>query len=101
MTLERLAGATDIPPGEGRCFTVSGQEVAVFNVDGTFRAIHNTCPHRGGPLGDGALAGTTVTCPWHGWQFDCVTGQSTMNPAVKVNTYTVRVEGDGLYLELP
>jgi nitrite reductase (NADH) small subunit/3-phenylpropionate/trans-cinnamate dioxygenase ferredoxin subunit len=42
--------ASDIAPGTGQQLTVGGKDVAVFNVDGTFYAVDNTCPHRGGPL---------------------------------------------------
>jgi nitrite reductase/ring-hydroxylating ferredoxin subunit len=45
---------------------VEGQKIALFNVEGTFYAVGDTCTHRGGPLSEGSVAGTTVTCPWHG-----------------------------------
>ena len=63
-----VAKTTDVPAGEGRVFEVDGVPVAVFNIDGTFHALDNTCLHRGGPLGEGICNATTVTCPWHGWQ---------------------------------
>jgi len=44
--------------------------LAVFNVDGVYYAIDNTCSHRGGPLGEGDLEGTVVACPWHAWRWD-------------------------------
>ena len=62
-----FAKASEIPPGTGKCVTANNVSVALFNVGGTFHAISNTCPHRGGPLGDGDLAGDVVTCPWHGF----------------------------------
>src|SRR5262249_34203705 len=54
---------------------------ALFNVEGTFYAIDNTCTHRGGPLGEGELSGDTVTCPWHGAHFNVKTGAVTVPPA--------------------
>jgi len=99
-TRHALADVSEIPAGSGRVLEVAGRQLALFNVDGRFHALDNTCPHRGGPLGDGALMGTTVTCPWHGWQFDCTTGKSTRNPDVGVACHPTSVEGGTVYVEL-
>jgi len=64
----RVIGVKDIAPGSGHVTEVNGQSIAIFNVDGTFFALDNTCAHRGGPLGEGELDGEVVTCPWHGWK---------------------------------
>jgi len=90
----KVAETTEIPPGTGKTVTVNGNTIALFNVDGTFYAIDNTCIHRGGPLGEGELSGKIVTCPWHGWQYDVTTGISTFNPMAKVACYQVKVEGN-------
>jgi NAD(P)H-dependent nitrite reductase small subunit len=87
-----VAKTEDIPPGEGRTVVAAGRSIAIFNVDGTFRAVDNTCVHRGGPLGEGTLEDNLVTCPLHGWQYDLETGQNPHNPAAKVATYDVKVE---------
>lgn len=87
-----VAKANDIPVGEGRVFVTGGKQIAVFNVNGEFHAIDNTCVHQGGPLGEGFLEGTVVTCPWHAWKYDVTTGECTFNPRARVDTYTVRVE---------
>jgi nitrite reductase/ring-hydroxylating ferredoxin subunit len=89
----RVTGAADVAPGSGVVAEVQGQSVAVFNVDGTYYAIDNTCVHRGGPLGEGELEGDTVTCPWHGWQYDVKSGKSINNPLACVKSYQVKVEG--------
>ena len=47
----RVIGIGDLPPGKGQVAEVNGREIAIFNVDGMFFAIDNTCAHRGGPLG--------------------------------------------------
>jgi nitrite reductase/ring-hydroxylating ferredoxin subunit len=99
-TRHALADVSEIPAGQGRVMEVGGRQLALFNVDGKFYVLDNTCPHRGGPLGDGALLGSVVTCPWHGWQFDCTTGKSTRNPAVGVVCYPASVEGGTVYVEL-
>ena len=66
----RVASTADVKPGQAVVVEVNGKTLAVFNVDGAFHAIDNTCVHRGGPLGEGDIHGKVVACPWHGWQFD-------------------------------
>lgn len=90
---KRVAGTEDVAPGTGIVAEVDGQSIAVFNVDGTFYAIDNTCVHRGGPLGEGELEGDVVTCPWHAWQYNVKTGLCINNPSAKVQSYQVKVEG--------
>ena len=93
----RAIAASDLPPGSCMEVAVAGKPVALFNVDGIFYAIGNTCIHRGGPLGQGMLDGNVVMCPWHAWTYDVTTGVSTVNPDLKVPKYEVKVE-DGLVL---
>lgn len=88
-----VAKVSDLAAGSGKVVDVNGKAVALFNVNGTFYAIDNTCRHRGGPLGEGTLEGTVVTCPWHMWDYDVTTGEFTANRDVKVATYPVQVEG--------
>ena len=90
----RVASKKDIPKGEGRMFEVEGRQVAVFNAGGTFYAIDNTCEHQGGPLAEGELDATIVTCPWHGWTYDVTTGQSPDDPDTCVSRFEVKVDGD-------
>lgn len=90
---------------------VRGQEIAVFRVDGEYHAIANYCVHQGGPLcenreltgsltvEDGKWAyekeGQVVTCPWHAWKFDVVTGKNVSDERYRVPTYDVVVkDGD-------
>jgi nitrite reductase (NADH) small subunit/3-phenylpropionate/trans-cinnamate dioxygenase ferredoxin subunit len=91
---DRIANARDVPPGTMCIVSVQGRAVALCNVEGTFHAIDNACPHRGGPLGEGELDGTVVTCPWHGWRWDVTTGASLTNPALRVGRLPVTVQGD-------
>jgi nitrite reductase (NADH) small subunit len=86
------ARTDDIPVGRGKTVDVGEKRVALFNVDGVFYAIDDTCLHRGGPLGEGELEGCVVTCPWHGWKFDVRSGEMTMNVAARLNCYQTRVE---------
>jgi nitrite reductase/ring-hydroxylating ferredoxin subunit len=69
--------------------------VAVFNVAGNFCATQAKCTHQQGPLNDGKLDGSTVTCPWHGSQFNVCTGAVLQGPATDpLKTYRVIVEGE-------
>ena len=96
MTFTKVATKSDIPKGAGKAVEVGGKTIAIFNCDGTFYAIDNTCKHRGGPLGEGMLGGTSVTCPWHGWEYDVTTGACAMDASIKVQKYDVKVEGDDI-----
>ncbi len=89
----KVATTDEVLPGTGKVAEVNGQAIALFNVDGTFYAIDNTCVHRGGPLGEGELEDDTVSCPWHGWQYNVKTGACLNNPSASVKTFEVAVEG--------
>ena len=90
----KVCKKTDVTAGTGKTVDVNGKTVALFNVDGNFHAVDNTCLHRGGPLGEGELDGKIVTCPWHGWRYDVTTGANELNPSVTVAKYEVKVEGE-------
>lgn len=94
----KVAQVDDIAPGTGKTVQVGDKEVALFNAGGTFYAIDNTCPHRGGPLGEGELEGTVVTCPWHNWQYDLTSGESLTDDST-VACFAVKVEGDAVLVD--
>src|SRR3989338_995296 len=99
MAWQEVARVDEIREGAAKVVSVNGEDVAVFLVDGQYHAIANTCPHKGGPLGDGVLDGCVVTCPWHGWKFDVTTGVSAVVKSVSVPKYNVKVEGDKVWVE--
>ncbi len=94
----KVAATSDVAPGTGMVAEVNGQAIAVFNVGGTFYAIDNTCLHRGGPVGEGEVEEETVTCPWHGWQYNVKTGACLNNPSATLKSYQVTVDGDDIKL---
>ena len=99
--LIKIATVSDVPPGQGAAFTVEGQRIALFNVEGAYYAIGDSCTHRGGPLSEGDVQGTKVTCPLHGADFDLKTGAALGLPAHKgVPSYKVVVEGDDIKVEV-
>jgi nitrite reductase (NADH) small subunit len=84
-----------IPPGEGRSFVADGEKIAVFCTrGGKVFAVQAECPHRGGPLADGLLGGTTLICPLHGWKFDLTTGNPLMGECA-IKTFPARVDETG------
>jgi nitrite reductase/ring-hydroxylating ferredoxin subunit len=96
----RLCAVDECPPGEGREVLADDRIFAVFNVDGRFHVLDGICPHQGGPLGKGTLVGCTVTCPWHGWQFEVTTGQHLVNRSLSQPGFPAKVEGDDVYVEV-
>lgn len=95
---------------------VDGRSIGVFNVAGRFYALHNGCPHRGGPLCEGRVCGTVLPtddyafrygregeilrCAWHGWEFDIRTGQALADPSVRARSYPVTVEDGAVVMTL-
>lgn len=97
----KVAQTSDLSPGIGKVVQADGRSIALFNVEGTFYAIDNTCTHRGGPLGDGDLSGDTVECPWHGAHFNVKTGAVIGPPArIGVRSYPVKLEGNDVLVEV-
>lgn len=97
----KVAKTGDIVPGTGMAVEVRGNLIALFNCDGAYYAINNTCTHVGGPLAEGLIAGDEVTCPWHGARFKIPTGEVLGPPARQgVAKYNVRVEGDDIEVEV-
>lgn len=105
-----VATVDELPPGTRKIVEVAGRQVGVFNVGGELFALRNRCPHQGGPLCEGRLAGRVeveapgleihysrageiLRCPWHSWEYDIRTGQSWFDPGqVRVRAYEVAVE---------
>lgn len=104
-----IAAVDEFPPGDRRVVELEGKSVGVFNVNGSYYALRNVCPHQAAPLCLGSVKGMTLPtppgeyawgregeilrCPWHGWEFDITNGRSIVNPhRTRVKTYDVTVE---------
>ena len=121
-----IGKVADIPPGGAQNRrTVPGQKpfslvFGVFNVNGSFYAVRNICPHKNGPLCTGELSGRVSTdapastrgstisvnglgevlrCPWHQWAFDIATGRCLVDPEIRAKTYPVKIKGDDIVVE--
>jgi nitrite reductase (NADH) small subunit len=97
----RITRAENVPQREGRVLTLGSRPVALFNLGDRFVALENRCPHNGGPLADGIVGGTSVTCPLHNWKICLDSGQVTKpcNPGTaSVETFPVKVEDGIIFL---
>ena len=97
-----IAAVEDIPEGEGRCYEIDGQAVAVFRDEGVFFAVSDTCTHEEHSLSVGVVWDHTVECPKHGARFDLVTGEVLSLPAtVSVESYALEVRDGRIYVAPP
>ena len=96
----KVCNASDVKPGCEKATHSDDKVVSVFNVDGKFYAINEVCGHRGGPLGEGELDGTTVICPWHGWRYNVTTGENELLPSLPTQKYEVKVEENDVLVDL-
>jgi len=100
MGFQKVAQTTELADGKSKWVNAGGEDVALFNCGGKIYATANTCPHQGGPLGDGQLSGTVVTCPWHGWRLDVSTGISLVSPSISIQCYKTKIEGNDILVEV-
>jgi nitrite reductase/ring-hydroxylating ferredoxin subunit len=101
MAFTKVVQVNEIAPGRAKQLSLAGKTLALFNVNGTFYAVDNECPHRGGPLADGSVEGTEVECPWHGAKFNLDTGEHLSPPARSgVKCYPVQVVGDEVHVDI-
>jgi nitrite reductase/ring-hydroxylating ferredoxin subunit len=94
---------TEIKGGTSKSFSIKTEHqenvaIAVFNLNGKFYAISNSCIHKGGPLSKGFLDGDIVTCPWHGWKYSVKDGKSPHQGGDSVNSYDVKIKGNRIYV---
>ena len=96
-----LGSVSSIPVGQGRCYVVGSEEIAIFRQrDGQLFATQNRCPHRQGPLSEGVMGGGRVICPLHGHRFDLQDGAGS-EPEECVQVYAVKYVKGEIFLRLP
>ncbi|MHB1452368.1 MAG: Rieske (2Fe-2S) protein [Saccharofermentanales bacterium] len=104
----KIAQTSELSPGSKKLVSLEGKVILLANIDGTYYAVDNTCPHMGGSLYEGDLEGSNIVCPRHGSIFDIRTGKVVQSGKilflkVKVNDirrYPVIVEGSDIYIEV-
>ncbi len=103
MTYKRvtIASTAEIPDGERKIVQVDALSIGVFHHHGTWYALRNSCLHRGGPVCTGSLVGDTLTCPWHGFEYNVTNGQLLVDPAANLDTYAVFIEDDQVIVQVP
>ena len=103
----RVADANQLPEGRVTTVTAGRKTLALTHFDGQYAAMDNRCPHQGGPLGEGSIEKGVdgkcwLRCPWHGWDFDPLTGKP---PGGHEDTgqemFPVEARGDGIYVGVP
>ncbi|QAY95033.1 nitrite reductase (NAD(P)H) small subunit [Methylovirgula ligni] len=101
MTWIEIGSTTDIPRRGARCVETPQGRIAVFRtMDDQFFATEDRCPHKGGPLSQGIVHGTAVTCPLHNWVISLETGKALGADEGSVPTIPLRREGERLFLAL-
>lgn len=91
-----------IANGKGEAFAVNGRMVAVFNLNGTYQAIDDFCPHMGASLAGGHVdEHGMVACPWHAWRFKICDGTWCDNPRIKIDAFEVKVDGEDILVRVP
>ncbi len=94
-----VALISDCPEGECIERIVEGRVIALAHTLTGWYAVDGVCAHQGGPLGNGTLCQTLLTCPWHGWQFDVATGQNRLSSAVRQQVWEVRQDDEQVYVD--
>ena len=97
----KVASAAELAADSVIEVMVGDTPFAICNVGGKITALSGICPHRGGPLGQGAIHGSNVVCPWHAWEWNCATGENDMDATRIVATCEVNIEGGDILLNLP
>lgn len=101
MNWHPIGDITDIPLLGARCVKTPYLKIAVFRTDEhAVYAIENRCPHKGGPLSEGIVHGTSVTCPLHNWVISLETGKALGADDGEVRTIPVKIEDGKLFIAL-
>lgn len=96
-----IAPLEDIPKLGSRVVKNGDEDIAVFrNTEDQVFAIRDACPHLGGPLSQGIMHGTSVTCPLHNWKIDLTSGQAMGPDEGCANTFETKVENGTVYIAL-
>jgi nitrite reductase (NADH) small subunit len=88
----RICSESELPSeGEVAEFTVQGRALCVAYIGGAVAVLDGTCPHEGGPLGEGIVEDGRVVCPWHAYAFDVHTGATEQDKDLKAEVLEATV----------
>lgn len=93
--------AAQIPPGTHHVIVAEGIAIAVFNIEGEFYAIEDSCTHQGLPLSDGFQEEDKIICPFHGAKFCIKSGRALSSPAyINLKTFDTRLVADMVQIKI-
>ena len=95
-----VGSVNDLKTGRAKTVVAGDRRIALYHTESGFYASDNTCPHRGGPLGEGDIIGEEIICPWHLWGFEIGTGMCTGDPRIRIAVHEVKIEGGRVLVKL-
>ena len=111
-----VAAISELPPGARMIANIGGRSVGIFNINGQVKAVLNICPHELAPLCRGRVDGTTLPsppgqyhwgregeilfCPWHGWEFDLVSGGCLTDKRKRLHFFPVTIEAGKVFVSV-
>ncbi|MEO1231031.1 MAG: thiamine pyrophosphate-binding protein [Myxococcota bacterium] len=98
LNWHKAAELDELPEGRVKSVSCGRKTICLTHHDGSYGALDNHCPHQGGPLGEGTIENGVLRCPWHGWDYDPITGRSVGPYDDGVETFEVEVREDGVYV---
>jgi nitrite reductase (NADH) small subunit len=99
MNWHMVGALSDIPRRGARCINAPIGKIAIFRTaDDQIFALHDQCPHKNGPLSQGIVHGTSVTCPLHNWIISLETGQAMGADSGATKTIAVKLEGETILI---
>ncbi len=102
MTLTKLCKLENVPPGTIKQFTANETEILIINTNNQIYCLEARCTHAGAPLSEGILTENTLTCPWHGSQFNITNGEVTKGPAEKnLQIYKPTIKENTIFIDIP
>lgn len=98
---KKICAVSDIPVLGSRVVKSSNGDIAVFrNADDEVFALHDKCPHKGGPLSQGIVHGKLVTCPLHSWKIGLADGNAVAPDVGCTRSFAVKVENNEVFLQV-
>lgn len=116
-----VASIDELEEGERIVTQLEGREICIFNIDGDYYAYTNWCAHQAGPVCEGNITGTMeacfdeemldiqlsyekenriLNCPWHGWEYDIISGECLSRKKVRLPQYPVTVKDENIVVSL-